>query len=107
MSSLVANLYDSPMYFMIQLTDDMESRYVTLDRFSELVSIGDIATHPKTTITVTTHSTHIMATRGRILIKLTDGSISLFFPLGSILNGLVSILSNISTPSIIRVDRWW
>lgn len=32
---------DSPMWPMIQLTDDMGVlRYVTLDRFSELVSVG-------------------------------------------------------------------
>ena len=53
---------------------------------------------------VTTHSTHIMGNshRGRIGIKLTDGSIlSKLITTGiPILNGLVSILSNISTPSI-------
>ena len=32
---------NSPMYFMVQLTDDMGVlRYVTLDRFSELVSVA-------------------------------------------------------------------
>ena len=32
---------DSPMWPMIQLTDDMGVlRYVTLDRFSELISVG-------------------------------------------------------------------
>ena len=32
---------DSPMWPMIQLTDDMGVlRYVTLDRFMELVSVG-------------------------------------------------------------------
>ena len=61
-------------------------------------------THPKLLHYCNHSLITIMATRGRIGIKLTDGSILSVITGILILNGLVSILSNISTPTIKRLS---